>query len=704
MKIMCAGHIVSILSRNNDCLYNCCRFAAMILFIVLPLMSFSSGERFKAVDKHVVVLQRELAKVHDTQRLPILRQIAELSWNTSQEEMWTRRLYNESMKRDSLSLASTALANLSYYYYNKKMSRQLKWCSRSADTIAGKMNRYEDSYFLVMYYDYLRDVWDGHYPLAFQNAKRFYQKAESCHNKKGIVLFDEFMGMLYLIMERYSQSEQYLNKAFETNERFFPNDSPGNIQFLSTLIEAQFELKPLSKVFRSLKKLDQLLTDEEHGKFGKNKGYTLERNRRILCSYYMSYYNRMGNYDMTAQYMKKAAQYKVNDFYVDFLINIESSKYYKEKKNYPLALQKINQVLAVDDTSTVDYLKAKADILDLMGRKDDAIKEYTLCFTMQKDKRRNAFDKEVAGLQNMYTNLQLQLNLKQAEMEREKLHRHTLTIALTFLIFAFVGMTVFAFYRGRVSRQLKMDKDELARAGDSLKKALKKADEINLLKDNFMHNISHEIRTPLNSIVGYSSIIAAETAHNENFSTYSKIIQDNTDALLTIVNNMVDLAVYQTSDFSTFQKENVDLTALCTESINFLALSGKLKDTVKVNLKGIPEEYVLLTSSKYLKSILNHLLINAAKYTTEGEINIEYKVEPEFRRVSFSVADTGIGIKPDCYESIFDSFEKGGSFVQGMGLGLTICRELIDKLGGEIHVDRQYTGGARFVFTHPLSL
>ena len=608
----------------------------------------------------------------------------------------------ESGQQVYLKREAKILAQNSCYYYNNRQADKLKACSRQADVLFKRIDGYTDDYFLIKYYESLRDAWDGRYSDAMEEAKHFYQKAEHSNNKMGSILFNELMGLLYEIMEQMGESEVYLNKALQMSLKYYPRDYYNNTQYLSTLVEVQLELQPISNALATIKQMEKLQDDVESGLYGPHKGFRLNRNRRLICSYYMAYYNRLGEYGKTAQYMAKAATYKPDDWYVNFNVDVEASKYYKAIRNYPLALQKINSAISVDDTSNVKLLKEKADIICLMGNKNEAIKMYQLCVDMQKDKRRQQFDKEVAELQNLHSNMQLQLNLKQAQMQQEVLYRRMITIVAFLLFLALSGMTAFAVYRGKVGKQLKRDKSDLAETGKKLKKALARADESNKLKDKFIHNVSHEIRTPLNSIVGYSSIIASESENIPKFKVYSDYIENNTAELLNIVNNMVDLSLYQSVDFSTEEKNDVNLSSLCRDSIYFLQLSGKLNDKVKVSYDGTPENYVLHTSGKFMKSILNHLLINAAKYTTEGSIRIAYTVKPDERCVVFSVSDTGIGVSPECYDSIFESFEKAGSFVQGMGLGLTICRELIRKLGGEISVDRDYKEGARFVFTHPI--
>src|SRR5574344_245706 len=602
--------------------------------------------------------------------------------------------------RDDINRKIKILADSACTFYNNRQADKLKTCSSQVDELLKRTEIYPDDYFTIKYYESLRNAWDGHYTEAIAEAKRLYRKAEISKNKMGTILFNELMGLLYEMMEQMDESQIYLNRAARMSLKYYPYHYYNNTQYLFSLIEVQLELQPISRAFSTIKYVERLIDRVQNGDYGSYDGFDINRNRRLLCSYYMAYYNRIRNYYMTAKYMEMAAKYKPDDWYVNFNINVESSKYYKAVHNYPLALQKINSAIAVDDTSSVKLLMEKADLLSLKGEKDASLKLYRLCCVLQKNERRQQFDKEVAGLQNMYYNMRLQLNLKQIQMEKEIMSRRMITIVAILLFAAFACMTAFNIYRGRVSKQLKRDKATMAETSEALKKALIGADESNKLKNSFIHNISHEIRTPLNSIVGYSDIIASQTENLPEFKVFSDCIGKSAAELLAIINNMVDLSIYQSDDLSDFEKVDLNLYSLCQESIKFLKLSGKLNDNVIVSFSGNPEELVLHTSPQFIKRILNHLLINAAKYTSEGNIRIAYTLDNEEHRVIFSVTDTGIGINPECYDSIFESFEKAGSFVQGMGLGLTICRTLIHKLGGEIYVDHEYKDGARFIFTH----
>lgn len=249
---------------------------------------------------------------------------------------------------------------------------------------------------------------------------------------------------------------------------------------------------------------------------------------------------------------------------------------------------------------------------------------------------------------------------------------------------------------------LSNNNEELIKSETLLKSALNKANEVDKLKNSFLHSISHEIRTPLNSIVGFSTIIANEPHLEEDERVkYSGIVKKNNDDLLDAVNKMMELSDYQSSvDLLPEELAPCDIEAECLELANSLKGSGKLKPSVKVLLDCNPHHFILCTSVRRLDELIMNLLVNAAKYTQKGSIVLSYRTIEDGRYIQFSVTDTGCGIKEDVRDTIFDLFEKGGSLVQGIGLGLSLCKVLANAFGGMIYLDKDYKDGCRFVFTH----
>lgn len=231
-----------------------------------------------------------------------------------------------------------------------------------------------------------------------------------------------------------------------------------------------------------------------------------------------------------------------------------------------------------------------------------------------------------------------------------------------------------------------------------LRLAKDKAVKVDLMKTEFVASVSHEIRTPLNAIVGFSTLL--DEVSEEEQDEYISIINENTELLLKLVNDVLDLSKLEANNFTlNFQDVNVFFT--CQEVLD--AVRNWSAEKVRLTFTHPETQLILRTDPSRFQQLLVNLLINATKYTEEGEINLDYKIDEDLHEVTFSVTDTGCGIPPDKQEIIFNRFEKINSFKQGVGLGLPICSEIAKRLGGCVFLDAQYTLGARFIVKLPLS-
>lgn len=223
-----------------------------------------------------------------------------------------------------------------------------------------------------------------------------------------------------------------------------------------------------------------------------------------------------------------------------------------------------------------------------------------------------------------------------------------------------------------------------------------KAEESDRLKSAFLANMSHEIRTPLNAIVGFSKLIA-NTEGMEERKQYSEIIEKNSNLLLNLFNDILDLSAIEAGSLQ-FNIRPIKLTDIC------LQLHQQYYDKVQNGVQLIFDEsddriYASADWNRTIQIITN-LISNAIKFTSKGEIHFGFRVKEDF--VEFYVKDTGIGIPAERVASIFKRFGKVDDFVQGTGLGLTLCRMLVEKMGGRIWLRSEEGKGSRFYFTLPL--
>lgn len=259
-----------------------------------------------------------------------------------------------------------------------------------------------------------------------------------------------------------------------------------------------------------------------------------------------------------------------------------------------------------------------------------------------------------------------------------------------------MGLLVSIYFYLRTKRL----KDDLERSQADLYEAKDRAEESNRLKSAFLANMSHEIRTPLNAIVGFSDVLASGGSSEEDQRNYFRIIQSNSDLLLRLINDILDLSRLE-ADKVTLTPEDCDVVQLCRQALSSVEMSRRESGNRFV-FETQTESFVLQVDIQRLLQVLINLLTNAAKFTKNGTITLQFEVEKEKNRVLFAVADTGCGIPKEKQKQVFERFEKLNEYAQGTGLGLSICKLTVDKWGGSIWIDPDYERGARFVVSHPL--
>ena len=244
------------------------------------------------------------------------------------------------------------------------------------------------------------------------------------------------------------------------------------------------------------------------------------------------------------------------------------------------------------------------------------------------------------------------------------------------------------------------DITELKETEAMLIEAKEKAETADRLKSAFLANMSHEIRTPLNAIVGFSAVLTDEdeSFDDESRREFSEIIKVNSFQLLKLINDILDFSDFE-NDNITFNIRTHDAVKLCNEVVETVMASRKLE--VEMRFDTDLSVLMLDTDDARLRQVLINLLVNAAKFTEQGSIVLELKMA-DADTALFSVTDTGCGIPPEKQHLIFERFEKLNDFVQGSGLGLSICQLIVKYMNGKLWVDSGYTRGARFCFTHPL--
>ena len=252
-----------------------------------------------------------------------------------------------------------------------------------------------------------------------------------------------------------------------------------------------------------------------------------------------------------------------------------------------------------------------------------------------------------------------------------------------------------------VNRKLKLAYEQLEIANKKLKeyeeKALK-AEKASQMKSLFMANMSHEIRTPLNAIEGFSRVIA-ETDSEEDRMKYYQIIESNNQRLTNLINDILDLSRVESGEV-VIRKSMTDLDELC-QSLQMM-FKFRIPEDLKFEWKKPMMSARMNTDANRLTQVFTNLISNALKHTTKGCITYGYRLIQESEKIEFFVKDTGSGITPEFMPHIFDIYaSKDAEQQKGFGLGLALCKIIVEKMGGEIHAESVEGQGATFTFTLP---
>lgn len=225
-----------------------------------------------------------------------------------------------------------------------------------------------------------------------------------------------------------------------------------------------------------------------------------------------------------------------------------------------------------------------------------------------------------------------------------------------------------------------------------LQTAREKAEQSDRLKSLFLANMSHEIRTPLNSIVGFSQLIAEDEIDVESKAKYTEMIKSSSELLLKIINDVLDLSKIE-AGYLEITNEVFDFVPF-VKKMEVFALGYNVKSEVEIIVKNPLKSCLIYTDKQRLKQLCVNYLTNAIKYTAKGKVIFSYNTKGN--GLYIQVEDTGIGIAEEHKDKVFSHFEKFDKFAAGVGLGLSICRAIVESMGGEVGFSSEKDKGSIF--------
>ena len=615
--------------------------------------------------------------------LPLLRRLAFLYQQQSEMKVYNERLYENAMAVDSISVAYLGLKNLAEYYYDQSVRDSLEYYCSLVDSIAKARHEYPNVLFDVKSLSSQDLLWLGNYELAMSEAMDLYRLASNLDHRYGLLRCSETLGLIYQRIRRDSDAVVSFQESLDLLKdiKDVPDIMDTKVRLTSYQLESSVRTKQYASTERILGQYKALL-DEQY-------------------SFYTSFYLSQGDLENAKRSLDQASSYADSNWVEgDYAINTYlavKARYHKAAGDIPLALHCINEVLETERLP--EDIQFKADILKEQGQLGEVMALYDELYSTLTKRRGTSFLRQVNQLRTLHELHEKELKeteLKEAGQRiarKQDLLIFILSISVVLLILLYV---LFLYYRHlrSLKNQLQREKELLLESQRQLIKEKTRAEEASLMKSAFLANMSHEVRTPLNAIVGFSGLLVEPSTDEEERKEYSSIIRNNTDLMLNLVNDVLDLFRMETGDLHFDIKDHL-LLVCCQMALE--SVRHRIPDGVKLTFTPAGEPIVVHVDNLRLQQLLTNLLTNAAKFTEKGEINLSFQLEPDRKKVCIAVTDTGAGIPLEKQATIFNRFEKLDDYKPGVGLGLSICLLIAERLDGALFIDSSYTDGARFV-------
>nr|WP_303923881.1 ATP-binding protein [Bacteroides intestinalis] len=519
-------------------------------------------------------------------------------------------------------------------------------------------------------------VSDGHINEALEKANAMLQQATLMKYDIGIAISHYAIGDTYLnanmtneAIEEYEIAMQKLYKIADSEKL----QEKVLIQLIPTLIR----LGRLNEAKDYLEQIEQV-KDYRHSRFIEN----------IFQAYY---YLHTNNLEQAREYIQEAEEwYEYYPFFFhSSILKYIQAEYAKQVEDDEQAIKLHNELTVSTSSANVynRYLKMKNSLARLYtkrGRAKEACEIFQDINAARDSINARNYSSQINLLRTIYQVDRLEMD---NQNERNRLLFYSIMGCSLILSISIASVL----YIRKINKRLIASRLKLEKARQIAENSIR-------TKSVFLSNMSHEIRTPLNALSGFSAILTDANIDISTRQQCNEIIQQNSDLLLKLIDDVVDLSSLEIGKMQ-FLFANNNAVAICRNVVDTVE---KIKQTsASVLFQTSLENLEIYTDEARLQQLLINLLINATKFTTEGSITLSLEKQSE-EVALFAVSDTGCGIAPEKQGAIFNRFEKLDENAQGSGLGLSICQLIVERFGGKIWIDPEYKNGSRFLFTHPI--
>lgn len=593
----------------------------------------------------------------------LIRMLPLHSANSDTEHLSTlKRLIDSNIAYDSLA----------------PMDSVIVW-GQQISPILEKDNKMELSFSIRQLVVYLYSL-RGDIGNAIDEAREMYEKAETIKYDFGMALSSAAIGDAYFCSNMPEEAIASYKEAIR-----HPAASPENNYYKEMTILKLIQTLILKERTQEAEKYRKMLSESK----SIHSNQTLQF---LTLATDVSYYIQKNELPNAHNCLLQAEQIYLSDKqpYYSTTYNYMQGRYNAAIGKHTLALQYYDNILTDirQKMQSIIYLQIayiKANLLIEMDHKKEAARLYEEISMITDSVIAPSYAHRINNLRASYEENRMKVENK-AEFNR---------IFLGGIVIGIIVLGVMIYLVIHIVKQNK----KIAESKIRMEQSWLNAENAMQSKSLFLSNMSHEIRTPLSALSGFSSLLTEQALDEETRRQCGDIIQQNSDLLLKLINDVIDLSNLEIGNMK-FNFNYCDAIAICNNVIDTV---NKVKQTqAELRFNTSLPSLKLYTDDSRLQQLLINLLINATKFTPQGNITLEVQQESEDFAL-FSVTDTGCGIPLEKQSSIFNRFEKLNEGAQGTGLGLSICQLIIERIGGKIWIDPNYTTGCRFYFTHPIN-
>ena len=593
----------------------------------------------------------------------LIRMLPLHSANSDTEHLSTlKRLIDSNIAYDSLA----------------PMDSVIVW-GQQISPILEKDNKMELSFSIRQVVVYLYSL-RGDIGNAIDEAREMYEKAETIKYDFGMALSSAAIGDAYFCSNMPEEAIASYKEAIR-----HPAASPENNYYKEMTILKLIQTLILKERTQEAEKYRKMLSESK----SIHSNQTLQF---LTLATDVSYYIQKNELPNAHNCLLQAEQIYLSDKqpYYSTTYNYMQGRYNAAIGKHTLALQYYDNILTDirQKMQSIIYLQIayiKANLLIEMDHKKEAARLYEEISMITDSVIAPSYAHRINNLRASYEENRMKVENK-AEFNR---------IFLGGIVIGIIVLGVMIYLVIHIVKQNK----KIAESKIRMEQSRLNAENAMQSKSLFLSNMSHEIRTPLSALSGFSSLLTEQALDEETRRQCGDIIQQNSDLLLKLINDVIDLSNLEIGNMK-FNFNYCDAIAICNNVIDTV---NKVKQTqAELRFNTSLPSLKLYTDDSRLQQLLINLLINATKFTPQGNITLEVQQESKDFAL-FSVTDTGCGIPLEKQSSIFNRFEKLNEGAQGTGLGLSICQLIIERIGGKIWIDPNYTTGCRFYFTHPIN-